>query len=89
MPFPTVFYLYRAGQSTYLCFSGVLLTNTLHNILSKPVTAFPHYIVERMDSGERGMNPVAMIIVNSQKEYRPRRGSNQRPPVLKSCMLPT
>ena len=40
-----------------------------------------------MDSGERGMNPVAMTIINPQKEYWPSRGSNQRPPVVKSAML--
>ena len=45
--------------------------------------------VETMDSSERGMNPVAMTIIDPQKEYRPGRGSNQQPPVLKSCMLPT
>ena len=42
-----------------------------------------------MDSGERGMNPVAMTIINPRKEYWPSRGSNQRPPVLKSATLPT
>ena len=45
-------------------------------------------IVETTDSGERGMNPVAMTIINSRKEYWPSRGSNQRPPVLKSTTLP-
>ena len=42
-----------------------------------------------MDSSERGMNPVPMTIINPRKEYRPGRGSNQWPPVLKSTMLPT
>ena len=42
-----------------------------------------------MDSSERGINPVAMTIINPQKEYWPSRGLNQRPPVLKSAMLPT
>ena len=42
-----------------------------------------------MDSGERGMNPVAMTIINHRKEYWPSRGSNQRPPVIKSATLPT
>ena len=42
-----------------------------------------------MDGGERGMNPTAMTIINPRKEYRPSWGSNQRPPVLMSCMLPT
>ena len=57
---------------------------------------FPSYwllsqltIVERMDSSERGMNLVAMTIINLRKEYWLGRGSNQRPPVPKSTMLPT
>ena len=37
-----------------------------------------------MDSTERGMNPVAMTIIIHWKEYRPSRGSNKSPPVLKS-----
>ena len=44
-------------------------------------------IVETTDSGERGMNPVAMTIINPQKEYWPIRGLNQRPPVLKYLNL--
>ena len=35
------------------------------------------------------MNPVAMTVINPRKEYWPSRGSNQRPPVLKSATLPT
>ena len=46
-------------------------------------------IVETMDSDERGMNPVAITIINTWKEYWPCWGSNQRPPVLKSATLPT
>ena len=46
-------------------------------------------IVETTDSGERGMNPVAMTIINPGKEYWPSRVSNQRPPVLKFATLPT
>ena len=42
-----------------------------------------------MDSGERGMNPIAMAIFNSRKEYWPSWGSNQRPPVVKSATLST
>ena len=41
-------------------------------------------IVETTDSGDTGMNPVAMTIINPRKEYWQSRGSNQRPPVLKS-----
>ena len=40
--FSTVFQLYRGSQCTYPCFPGVLLTSTLHNILSKPLGAFPY-----------------------------------------------
>ena len=35
------------------------------------------------------MNPVAMNIINPRKKYWPSRGSNRRPPVLKSAKLPT
>ena len=41
-PFSTVFQLHHSGQCTYPCFPGILLTSTPHNILSKPLTAFPH-----------------------------------------------
>ena len=41
-PFATVFQLYHGGQWTYPCFHGVLLSSTPHNILSKPLAAFPH-----------------------------------------------
>ena len=41
-PFSTVFQLYQGGQYTYPCFLGFFLTSTSHNILSKPMTAFPH-----------------------------------------------
>ena len=44
-------------------------------------------MVETMDCGERGMSPVAMTIINPRREYWPSRGSNQRPPVLKSSMI--
>ena len=40
--FLTVFWLYLGGQSIYPCFPGVLLTSNPHNILSKPLAAFPH-----------------------------------------------
>ena len=50
----------------------------------------PHItIVEAMDSGERGMNPVAVTITSPRKENWLSRGSNQRPHVLKSGILPT
>ena len=34
-----------------------------------------------MDNSRRGMNPVAMTIIDPRKEYWPSRGSNQRPPL--------
>ena len=40
-----------------------------------------------MHSGERGINPVAMTIINPRTEYWPSHGSNQQPPVLKSATL--
>ena len=46
-------------------------------------------IVETTDSGERGVNPVAMTLISPRKEYWPSRESNERPPVLKSATLPT
>ena len=46
-------------------------------------------MIKTMDNGERGINPVAMTFVNPGREYWPSRGSNQQPPVLKACMLPT
>ena len=85
----TVFQLHRGGQFTFTCFPGVLLTSAPHNVISKPLAAFPHNIVETIDSGETGMTPVAMTVINPQKEYWPSRGSNQRPPVLKSAMVLT
>ena len=88
MPFSTVFQLHCGGQCTYPLFPGVLFTgiSTLffpsHWLLSHII------IVETIDSGERGMNPVTSII-NHRKEYWASRGSNERPPVLKSTTLPT
>ena len=46
-------------------------------------------LLKKKTSSERGMNPVAMTIINPWKEYLPRRESNQRLPVLKSATLPT
>ena len=61
------------------------LSPVLHTIF------FPSHItiVKTMDSGERGMNHVAMTIINPQKKYWQSWGSNQQPPVLKSATLLT
>ena len=40
-PFSTRFQLYR-GSQCYPCFPRDLLISALHNILSKPLAAFPH-----------------------------------------------
>ena len=86
-PFSTVFQLYCSGQCTYLFFPGVLLTTSPHDILSKPLSHIT--IVETMDDGESGMNPVVMTIINPRKYYWPSLGSDLQPPVLKSYALPT
>ena len=41
-PLSIVFQLSRSGQCTYPCFPGALFTSTTHNILFKPLAAFPH-----------------------------------------------
>ena len=90
MQFSTIIQLYCRSQCTHPYFPGVLfLTSTQHNILSKSLAAFPKTIVETTDSSVRGMNPVAMTIINPQKEYWMSWGLNQQPSVLKSATLPT
>ena len=69
------------------CFPGVLLTSTPLNILSKSLAAFP--LNKTTDSGERGIDPVALTIINPRKEHRLSPISSQRPPSLKSYTLPT
>ena len=83
--FSTVLHLCYGGQCTYLCFPGVLGTIFFlsHRLLSH-VT-----IVETTDSGERGMNSIAMTIINPRKKCWPSWGLNKRPPVLKPAKLPT
>ena len=78
------------SQCTYQCFPGALLTNTKHNIFSKPLAAFAsNHCGSSGHRLERGTNPVAMTKINPQKEYRLSQGSNQIPPVLKSCRCQT
>ena len=72
---------------TYSCFPGVLLTSTLYDIRSNLLSH--RNIVLTMDSGERGMNPVSLTIINLCKKYWLSWQLNQRPPFLKSCTLPT
>ena len=70
-------------------FPGVLLASTPHNILPKPLASFPHNHCQNNGQQWRGMNPVAMTIINLWKEYWSRWRTKQRPPVLKSATLPT
>ena len=89
MPFSTVFQLYRFGKCTHLCFSRVFLTSTLHNFLFGPLTSFSHNhcLLWTAVREERILSQRLSSI--PEKEYRPSRGSNQQPLVLKSCTLPT
>ena len=65
-----------SSECTYPCFPRVLLTSTPNNIHFKPMAAPRITIVETVDSGKRGMNPVTKTIINPLKEYWPsqRRG---------------
>ena len=82
-----IFKLYRCGQYTYPCLPGFFFFSCTIFFPSRWLLS--HITIsETMDIGERGMNPVAITIINFRKEYGPRKGSNQRPPVLKSLMLP-
>ena len=60
----SLFQSHRDGQRTYSCFPGVLFTGTLHNTLSNPLAASHIAIVKTLDSDERGVNHVAMTIIN-------------------------
>ena len=76
MPFSTVFQFHRGGQCTCPCFPRVLLTSTTLNIFPSHWLPSQIPIVETTDSGERGINLVAMTVINSRKEYWPSRGSS-------------
>ena len=63
----------KSGISAHFrAFLEVSFTSASHNIL-----------IER---AERGMNPVAMTIINHYGECWPSQGSNKPPPVLKTRM---
>ena len=88
MPFWTSFQVYRWDQFACLCFSWISVTTTPHNILSKPLAAFSlnnrRTNCKQGDENESCRN----YYRQSQEGNRPSRGSNQQPPVLKSCTLP-
>ena len=84
-----IFQFYRGGQCTYPCFPGFLFISTPYNILSMLLTALPHNHCRRMVNTERRMNLAVVTMISPRTERWPSRGSSQRPPVLKSCALPT
>ena len=69
MQFLTVFQLCCGSQCTYPCFPGALLTSTPHNILPSHWLLSHITTVKSTDSSERGMNLVALTIINPRKEY--------------------
>ena len=82
MPFSTVFQLFIIWEPVHLSMLSWSSFNQplLHTIFFPSHWLLSHItIVETTDSGERGMNPVAMTIINPLKEYWPSRGSNRRP----------
>ena len=90
MPFSTLFSYIVAASPPIHAFLEFFFNRHSAQYSFPSHWLLPHItIVETMDSGERGMKPVAMTIINPQKEYWPSWGSNQRPPVLKSETLPT
>ena len=69
-PFSMLFQLYHTGQCTFPCSPAILFTSDPHNILSMPLTDFPHeYCRNNDDSNETGMNPVTITIISPWKEY--------------------
>ena len=80
------FILWQSVHLSMLSLSSLIITP--HNVLAKPLAAFPHSHC-RNNSSERGMNSVTVTIISPRKEYWRSRGSNQRPPVFMSAMLPT
>ena len=63
--FSTLFQLSRGCQRTYPCSPGILFT-TKYSVQATRLLSHMT-IVQTMDSGERGMNPVAMTIINPGK----------------------
>ena len=60
-------YIAVATESVH-AFLVLPFTNSPRIILSKPLADFPHTNVETMVSDERGINPVAMTVINPGKE---------------------
>ena len=85
-----MFQLYCSSQCTCPRFPQEVFLPALYTIFF-PSHWLPYHIaiVKIMDSCQRGMHPVAMTIINPQREYCPSQGSNKPAPVLKYCMLLT
>ena len=89
MPFPTYFSHIVVVSAPIHAFLEFFLP-LLHTIFCPSHwLLYSIAIVETMNSCERGMNPVTMTIIHPWKEYWQSRGLNQRPSVLKWCMLLT
>ena len=65
----------------------VLLTSTVHNILSKSLAVFPHNHCR--NNGQQWERNESCGNDNPWKEYWLSQGLNQQPSVLKSATLPT
>ena len=77
-------HIFMLSRSSFRQYSAVRrICFPSHWMLSQITT------VETMYRGEKRMNPVTMTIISPRKEYKLSRGSNQRPPVLKSYTTPT
>ena len=64
-----------------------LITNTLHNILSKLLAALSYNHIQNNVSNKRDMNSVSMTYHQFLERKWQSKGLNQLPPVLKSCLL--
>ena len=77
-----------ASASIYAFLEFFLLV--LHTVFFQNHWLLSHIIIaETMESGERGINPVTMTIINLQTEYWTSKISNLPLPVLRFCRLPT
>ena len=81
------YFIYIAAISAPICVLLKFYLPVLRTISFPGHCLLSYTIIEKIDSGEKGMNPVALIIVNSRREYWPSLESKKRPPVLKSCSL--
>ena len=55
------------------------------NILSNPQATFPSNHHRKIDSSLRRMTSISLASINPNKDYWLNQGTNQHPPVIKSC----